>query len=504
MELLLLTKTTGILRPIAIVLGWIINYIYKFLEVFGIENVGLAIVLFTVIVNLLMLPLTIRQQRYSKLSSVITPEIQKIQKKYEGKDDEVSMRRMQAETQAVYKKYGTSTMGGCIYLLIQMPILFALYRVITDIPAYVDSVYAIYEPIANNILAYTDGMEIANVLIEELSLSVSAFETDTFTTNKVIDMLYTLSESEWAEFTSAFGSDVIIAENVETLNRVNSFIGGLNIANNPTSDGWWPGILVPLLAGLTQWLSTKISSATNGTQKQSEQNDQMANQMKTMNTIMPIFSIIICFSLQIGIGIYWISSAVVRTIISVCVNKYLDKEGIDAIVAKNMAKAEKKAQKQIEKTGVDPRQIENYAQINTKKIKSISELAGTSVEGNVYTKDGNQSKKNSSSGNKSKNSSSKNKKSSSKGKESSTDKEKALETGTVVAASELTENAENVVAEEVKADTKAASSDTKKEEDTSKEKKKSRKFGKNKEKEKEAEEEKSPNIAAYANMLKKK
>ena len=151
MELLFLTKTGGILKPFAIVLGWIINYIYVALEKIGIPNIGLAIILFTLIVNLILLPMTIKQQKFTKLSAIMNPEIQKIQAKYKDKKDEVSVRRMQAETQAVYQKYGTSATGGCLYMVIQMPILFALYRVIYNIPAYVDSVYALYESIATPI-----------------------------------------------------------------------------------------------------------------------------------------------------------------------------------------------------------------------------------------------------------------------------------------------------------------------------------------------------------------
>ena len=85
-----------------------------------------------------MLPLTIKQQKSSKLMAVMQPEIQAIQKKYKGKEnDQKAMMMMQTETKAVYEKYGTSMTGGCLPLLIQMPIIFALYRVIYNIPAYV-------------------------------------------------------------------------------------------------------------------------------------------------------------------------------------------------------------------------------------------------------------------------------------------------------------------------------------------------------------------------------
>ncbi|MBB5265531.1 YidC/Oxa1 family membrane protein insertase [Catenibacillus scindens] len=390
MELLFLTKTGGILGPFATVLGWIINYIYKFLEMIGIPNIGLAIILFTLIVNIILLPLTLKQQKFTKLSAVMNPEIQKIQEKYKGKKDEVSMRRMQAETQAVYQKYGASTMGGCLYMIIQLPILFALYRVIYNIPAYVDSVYALYEPMANGILNFSDGMNQANALITELEMRVTQFTSDTFTTNRIIDMLYNLKTSDWTAVQNVFGTGIIQQSAVDEIIQINSFIGGLNISDPPTANGWWPGILIPILSGVTQWLSLKITSAQTNTVAATGNNkdnpNPMGNSMKMMNTIMPLFSVFLCFSVQIGLGIYWIASAVFRTLISVFINKYLDKEGVDVIIEKNREKAKKKA----EKRGDKPSRFEEYAKQSTrniemaqaaKKRKSISELASTSVEG---------------------------------------------------------------------------------------------------------------------------
>ena len=396
MELLFLTKTGGILGPFAVVLGWIINYIYKCLELIGIPNIGLVIILFTLIVNLILLPMTIKQQKYTKLSAVMNPEIQKIQAKYKGKKDEVSMRRMQAETQAVYQKYGTSTMGGCLYMIIQLPILFALYQVIYNIPAYVDSVYAIYEPLAEGIFGFSDGMNQLNTLIQELGLRVTAFTSDTFTTNRIIDMLYNLATDDWVRMQEVFGTGIIQQEAVDTIIHINSFIGGLNISDPPLANGWWPGVLIPILSGVSQWASIKITSAQNITAQQNDKDNPMGNSMKMMNTIMPLFSVFLCFSVQIGLGLYWIASAVFRTLISVVINKYLDKEGVDAIIEKNREKAKKKA----EKRGDKPSRFEEYAKQSTKNIemaeaaqkrKSIKELANTSVEGNISGK--NQTKK---------------------------------------------------------------------------------------------------------------
>ena len=159
LDLVFLTKEDGLLMgPISRVLGWILNGIYEFLTLFtddvngiGMANIALCIILFTIVVKMLMLPLTIKQQKSTKLSSQMSPELTAINEKYKGKTDEASRRKMQMETQAVYEKYGTNPMAGCLTLLISLPILFALYRVIYAIPAYVNDVYDMYKLAADAI-----------------------------------------------------------------------------------------------------------------------------------------------------------------------------------------------------------------------------------------------------------------------------------------------------------------------------------------------------------------
>lgn len=381
MDFLVLTKTGGILGPFATVLGFIINIIYSGLEAIGIPNIGLAIILFTIIVNIILLPLTIKQQRTTKLMSVMNPELQKIQAKYKGKTDEVSARRMQAETSAVYQKYGTSPTGGCLYLLIQMPILFALYRVIYNVPAYVSSVNDLYMQIAQPLSQVTGGGEIISGLIESLSLRVTNF--DFTNTSSIIDFLAALKTTDWSTLSESFSAAPAVVDAINTVSPeiigVNSIIGGLNMTDLPMTNGIWPGVLVPILAGASQWFSMKLTSAN---QQEQSADNQMANSMKTMNSVMPLFSIFLCFSFNIGIGIYWIASSVVRTAAMLIVNKAIDAKGIDKIVEENKEKAKKKA----EKRGDQPSKFEEYAKMSTKnfdesqpKRKSIKELANTST-----------------------------------------------------------------------------------------------------------------------------
>lgn len=128
-----LTAYSGkFLGPIAKVLGWIMSGIYDIvLKISGgtINSVPLAIVLMTILIYMCLLPLTIQQQKFSKLSQKMQPELNAIRDKYKNRKDQEAMMAMNQETQLVYQKYGISPSGSCIQMLIQMPILFALYRV---------------------------------------------------------------------------------------------------------------------------------------------------------------------------------------------------------------------------------------------------------------------------------------------------------------------------------------------------------------------------------------
>lgn len=142
--MLLSCANMPVIKQIADLLGIIMNGIYFIFDKIGIANIGLCIIVFTILVRLLMIPMSIKQQKTMKLTSLINPEIQAIQKKYRNKRDNESAMAMNAETRAVYEKYGTTPSGGCLPMLIQMPILLALYGVISSIPSHVGAVEDMY------------------------------------------------------------------------------------------------------------------------------------------------------------------------------------------------------------------------------------------------------------------------------------------------------------------------------------------------------------------------
>lgn len=400
-DILLTAYPGSILGPIAKLLGILMDWIYSGISnITGgrVESVVLSIVIITIIIYMCLLPLTIKQQKFSKLSQKMQPEMQAIQAKYKNKKDQASMMAMQEETQLLYQKYGISPMGSCVQMLIQMPILFALYRVFYNIPAYLSGVKSSFTGLVDSI-QQTSGyqntlvslMEKYNVVTSSgLNASNSASKLadasgDTLN-NFIIDILYKLPSKGWDALMDGKFFDGIqsaVEKTHDALLHFNYFLG-LNISDTPwyiiksnftdKPDKWLLfvilALLIPVLSYLTQMLNIKLMpQATNG-------NDQVANQMKMMNLMMPLMSLFICFTVPVGLGIYWICSALVRGIQQFFVNRHIENLDLEAVMAKN----EEKAKKKREKMGLSEDYIKKAAQIKTKSIDNkanVSVSAGT-------------------------------------------------------------------------------------------------------------------------------
>ncbi len=368
LDLLLTQNSVFIIGPVAKLLGFIMQGIFWVLDKIGIPNIGLAIIIFTIVIYLALLPLTIKQQKFSKMSAIMNPEITAIQNKYKGKNDQDSMMKMQEETKAVYAKYGVSPSGSCLQLLIQMPILFALYRVIYAIPAYVPQVKAAYTALVSKLI-YLEGspefmqsLSSAKYFTKQFSNKNFTYETAegiTYISNTFIDVLNRATNADWVALRNRFsilGAE--ITNTMNTLNHYNNFLG-LNIAFSPletiktqwaSSDkNWWiiiAAILVPVLSAATQWINLKLTpQANNNAQNGNDQNNAMMSSMKMMNSMMPLMSAFFCFTLPIGMGLYWIAGSVIRSIQQIAINKYIDSMNLDDIIKKNSEKYAEKLKK---------------------------------------------------------------------------------------------------------------------------------------------------------------
>lgn len=397
-DILLTAYPGSILGPIAKLLGILMDWIYSGISnITGgrVESVVLSIVIITIIIYMCLLPLTIKQQKFSKLSQKMQPEMQAIQAKYKNKKDQASMMAMQEETQLLYQKYGISPMGSCVQMLIQMPILFALYRVFYNIPAYLSGVKGSFTGLVDSIQqtsGYQDTlvslMEKYNVVTSSgLNASNAASKLadasgDTLS-NYIIDILYKLPSKGWDALLDGKFFDGIqsaVEKTHDALLHFNYFLG-LNISDTPwyiiksnftdKPDKWLLfvilALLIPVLSYLTQMINIKLMpQATNG-------NDQMASQMKMMNLMMPLMSLFFCFTVPVGLGIYWICSALVRGIQQFFVNRHIENLDLEAVMAKN----EEKAKNKRKKMGLSEDYIKKAAQIKTKSIDSKANVSAS-------------------------------------------------------------------------------------------------------------------------------
>ena len=397
-DILLTAYPGSILGPIAKLLGMLMDWIYSGISnITGgrVESVVLSIVIITIIIYMCLLPLTIKQQKFSKLSQKMQPEMQAIQAKYKNKKDQASMMAMQEETQLLYQKYGISPMGSCVQMLIQMPMLLALYRVFYNIPADLSGVKGSFTGLVDSIQQTSGYQDTLVSLMEKYNVVTSsglnasnaasklADASGDALSNYIIDILYKLPSKGWDALIDGKFFDGIqsaVEKTHDALLHFNYFLG-LNISDTPwyiiksnftdKPDKWLLfvilALLIPVLSYLTQMLNIKLMpQTTNG-------NDQVASQMKMMNLMMPLMSLFFCFTVPVGLGIYWICSALVRGIQQFFVNRHIENLDLEAVMAKNKEKAKKKR----EKMGLSEDYIKKAAQIKTKSIENKANVSAS-------------------------------------------------------------------------------------------------------------------------------
>lgn len=366
----------AIIMPIAQVLGYIFDLLFEALSFLHIGNVAIAIILFTIIVKLCMLPLSIKQQKLAKLNSVMSPEIKAINEKYKDKkNDQNAMMKMQEETKAVYEKYGVSQMGGCVQMLIQMPILLALYQVFRFIPLYITQLKNLFTAFLTDnggimsASGYTDTMKQFGENIDWTNVNTAITEINKFSTEN------------WDALRNAFPAfSDIIANSHASLEQMNTFLG-INMSQEP-GFGLTLAFLIPVLSGLSQFISVKVAQGNTPV----DDDNPMAASMRMNTYIFPLMSAFIAISVPAGLGLYWIATSVIQTIITVFINRYYDKLGAEAIVKKNVEKRNKKRAKK----GLPPETIAKNATVSTKNVnreKAVKSLEQIKAENEKKVKE---------------------------------------------------------------------------------------------------------------------
>lgn len=331
LEVLPSVRTPGsIIGPVATLMGEVYNMLFNFLHSStSVGSLGLAIIIFTLIVKVILFPLMVKQQKSSFKMQLLQPELAKIRKKYEGKTDQMSQQRMAFEMQEFQKKNGISMVGGCLPMLIQLPILYALFYIFQNAYVYVDVIGANYTDIANAIINIP--VDLRMEVFQPFAQSfVDAYKNvaiikDGFDMNEVNDVVMLvayLKEADWATILSGLGSaGNALVPLLQTKAEIETFLT-IPLVSAPGLS--FPGIIIPIAAGLTTYVQTKLTMMLNP--QQSDPNNPASAMTKTMMYTMPIMMGVFAITMPAGLGLYWTISNIFGVVQQVILQKYYKKK----------------------------------------------------------------------------------------------------------------------------------------------------------------------------------
>lgn len=285
--------------------GIILVWVGKFLQLITKLTGGyyvLGLFVFAILVELLLLYFGIRQQKNSIKQARLSPKERAIRKKYAGRNDQVSMRKMQEEIQRLYQEEGFNPMGGCLPLLIQMPIVIALYNIVIDPLRYV--------------LGKPAGLSAALTTFASTSRAAGGLGLAMGNSGRgTIELLSKLNETPngFAQLRnfSYFSNAAECADQLTGVAMPNFRMFGMDMGLVPTAK-LWPLILVPIFTFVFYFASMKLNRKF--MYQPAAQDPQMGCSNNMMDITMPLMSVYIAFITPAAVGVYWIFKCIVTTL----------------------------------------------------------------------------------------------------------------------------------------------------------------------------------------------
>lgn len=351
----------SIVGPIAKLLGVISDVCFNIVySITPVASLGITIILFTIVIKALLFPLSIKQQKSMMKTQAIQPKMKAIQDKYKDTKDPELQRKMSAEMSALYKDNKVNPFSGCLPLLIQMPILFALYYVIQQPEAYIKEISQVINNITVFVELNLDGIKTGliaiyqslgngNIPMDQIQFikpileAQQVYYVDLATVDGMATGIKALSSIDLQTFISTFftqfepftQSQDSILMGLHNLLVIKDEIYNFLFLNLIKAPGFgFPGIIVPIVTWVTTYLQYKVSMSIQG--QSANSNDAMASSQKTMMMIFPFMMAFMTINLPAGLGLYWNISNLIQIGQQLLLNKYfgVTKKEDDIIDAK--------------------------------------------------------------------------------------------------------------------------------------------------------------------------
>ena len=324
--------------------GYVLNFLYNL-----VSNYGIAIILFSILIKVLMIPLTIKQQKTLRKNEIMQKEMKQIQFKYKNDPE-----KMNQEIMSLYKREGINPLSGCFSSIIQIILLFSVFLLVrspltymvkmdTDVTQKMESVVLqqnqnnTYSEIA--IIQYMRNLENGSSVSKDENLG-NVSENQNENSENISEENNTVNENQNEEQKQ---DDFNIAEYKDKAD-INMDFFGIDLSQVPTKDiKNWKTLIIPVLYVISSFISIKFTTTMSKKKKEEqkqdvvvsdneknepkeEEYDPMESANKTMMWIMPIMSVSIAVIAPLGLALYWLMNNILMIVERLILNKIFEKE----------------------------------------------------------------------------------------------------------------------------------------------------------------------------------
>ena len=302
------------------IFGYVLNFIYEI-----VKNYGLAIIIFSILIKVLMIPLSIKQQKTMKKSTKIQKKLKEIQFKYKNNPEMLNQATME-----VYKSENMSPFSGCLSAIVQIILLFAVFYLVRSPLTYMEKVNP-------------DMINKYSKIVKENNLSTNSAYPEI----EIIRELDNIKNLKNTENTN--NEEQTTEENKTDLAEINNdeidslYINmdflGLNLAQVPTRSSDWKAYIIPVLYVIVAIISMRITNPTKTNKKATKENkdekalsnpedefDPMAQMNKNMNMMFPVMYLAVALIAPLGLALYWLMNSLLMIIERLILNKLLKDE----------------------------------------------------------------------------------------------------------------------------------------------------------------------------------